>query len=45
MISLFFVFSILENIYGCCDGYEWNDDKKDCVGMLIVLVILNKKLR
>lgn len=42
MISLFFVFSILENIYGCCDGYGWDVVENDCVGKLIVLVILNK---
>lgn len=45
MISLLFVPSTPENTHGCCDGYEWNDDKKDCVGMSIALVILNKKPR
>lgn len=43
MISLLSVLSSPENTYGCCDGYEWNDVKKDCVGMSIALVILNKK--
>lgn len=45
MISLLSVLSTPENTYGCCDGYEWNDVKKDCVGMSIALVILNKKTR
>lgn len=38
MISLLSVLSTPENTHGCCDGYEWNSFKKDCVGMSIDLV-------
>lgn len=38
MISFLPVSSTTENTHGCCDGYEWDAVKNDCVGMSIALV-------
>lgn len=38
LISFLPVPSTPENTHGCCDGYSWDDVKKDCVGMSIAFV-------